>query len=104
MSEIYFFDNEVKIYLYIHVLTNVRYHDSETKHDNDTAFVYIYIHTHARTCAQKYTYTDVPKLNLTPGVSEIAYYDTIILCQKINIALMGDYQSITIHSQSKFAN
>ncbi len=48
---------------------------------------------------QEYTYTDVHKWNLTPGVSAIAYYDAVILCQKINIAHMGDYQSIIINSQ-----
>ncbi len=51
-----------------------------------------YTHTH--------THTDVHKWNFTPGVSEIAYYDAVIFCQKINIAPTGDYQSSIIHSQS----
>ncbi len=38
LSEIYFFRNEVRIYLYVLVLTNVQYHDRETKHDNHTVF------------------------------------------------------------------
>ncbi len=50
---------------------------------------------------KKHSYTDVHKWNLTPGVSEIAYYDAVILCQKINMAPMGDYQSVIIHSQRK---
>ncbi len=38
MSEIYFFHNEVRIYLYIYMYLQI-YDSTITKHDNDTVFV-----------------------------------------------------------------